>query len=67
MANNTEPKYLRFYVLKDKYSPKDMHKEDSQNPGKGLFIIPPCDNCKYLVTVAWGTQENFVYATIKST
>jgi hypothetical protein len=59
--------FLGGLVLKDKYSPKDIHKEDPQKPGKALYIIPPCDNCKYLVDVAKGTHDNFLYPPIKST
>ncbi|KAL9561696.1 hypothetical protein ACKAV7_014252 [Fusarium commune] len=59
--------FLADTVLTDKYSPKEMHKEDPQRPGKALYIIPPCDNCESLVQVAKGTPDNFVYPPIPST
>ncbi|KAF5603162.1 uncharacterized protein FSUBG_7385 [Fusarium subglutinans] len=57
--------FLKNEVLEETYSPLEIHKKASEG-SSALYLIPPCDNCEYLIQVAKGKKENFVYSPVES-
>lgn len=57
--------FLQNEVLQKEYSPLEIHKKSYSGPGC-LYLIPPCDNCEYLIQVADGEREHFVYSPVEN-